>query len=750
MILSGGAILSPSVKTDLADRMPGSMIIDGYGSSEAGGQGQSVTVKGAEPTEAPRFRVNDETTVAHPGLRARAGRRRRQARTPRPHPARLLQGSREVRGHVPGRRTASAGRCPATTPAIEEDGTITLLGRGSVSINTGGEKVYPEEVESALKYDADVMDAIVVGVPDPRWGERVVALIEPRAGHAIDPIEIDRHVRDHVAGLQGAARHPRRRRDRPLAFGQAGLPVGQSDRDQPARRGRARPRARRDRPRDHRALPSSRWRIDIVWCSVATVDDDDRPRSRILHPIWEWDGTSAAGLDRHQPDADQASRTSSAVRSCRAATGRRTTTPASPSAGPSGRSTTTPAPRSGTGSSTRPTPVGYDPAIVPPWSGGPTSDAFAVLAARPLEAPRHARNDDARAAPVTSSPGTPDPNEPAGSESSPYLRQHADNPVDWYPWGDEAFARAKAEDKPILLSVGYSACHWCHVMAHESFENPEIAARDERAVRQREGRPRGAARRRLDLHGRGAGAHRARRLADDGLPHPGGPTRSSAAPTSQRTTARACPASSASWTRSTTSGARSATTVTDQADQLTNAMSAGTLRDQLRPETSDEQRSPPPCSTRAEDALGTQLRRDARRLRVRAEVPPVDGDRLPAAPVRPQRATRDADHDHDDPRRDGRGRHLRPRRRRVRPLLHRCALARPALREDALRRGAPRRRVPARLPGHRRRRGTGASSRRRSRTCCATCGMPTAASTPPRTQTVKGSRASSTSGAWTS
>ena len=60
-------------------------------------------------------------------------------------------------------------------------------------------------------------------------------------------------------------------------------------------------------------------------------------------------------------------------------------------------------------------------------------------------------------------------------ESSPYLRQHADNPVDWYPWGDEAQTRARAEDKPILLSVGYSACHWCHVMAHESFEDADTA-----------------------------------------------------------------------------------------------------------------------------------------------------------------------------------------------------------------------------------------------------------------------------------
>jgi hypothetical protein len=60
-------------------------------------------------------------------------------------------------------------------------------------------------------------------------------------------------------------------------------------------------------------------------------------------------------------------------------------------------------------------------------------------------------------------------------EKSPYLLQHADNPVDWYPWGAEAFARAKAEDKPIFLSIGYSTCHWCHVMEHESFENEGIA-----------------------------------------------------------------------------------------------------------------------------------------------------------------------------------------------------------------------------------------------------------------------------------
>ena len=61
------------------------------------------------------------------------------------------------------------------------------------------------------------------------------------------------------------------------------------------------------------------------------------------------------------------------------------------------------------------------------------------------------------------------------NETSPYLLQHADNPVDWYPWSEDAFARARAEDKPVFLSVGYSACHWCHVMAHESFENEDTA-----------------------------------------------------------------------------------------------------------------------------------------------------------------------------------------------------------------------------------------------------------------------------------
>ena len=61
------------------------------------------------------------------------------------------------------------------------------------------------------------------------------------------------------------------------------------------------------------------------------------------------------------------------------------------------------------------------------------------------------------------------------NQTSPYLLQHVDNPVDWYPWCEEAFTRAKTEDKPIFLSIGYSTCHWCHVMAHESFEDEQVA-----------------------------------------------------------------------------------------------------------------------------------------------------------------------------------------------------------------------------------------------------------------------------------
>ena len=104
-------------------------------------------------------------------------------------------------------------------------------------------------------------------------------------------------------------------------------------------------------------------------------------------------------------------------------------------------------------------------------------------------------------------------------ESSPYLLQHQNNPVDWYPWGPEAIEKARREDKPIFLSIGYSACHWCHVMEHESFENEAIARVLNENFVADQGRSRGAARPRSDLHERRADAHRPRRLADERVPH---------------------------------------------------------------------------------------------------------------------------------------------------------------------------------------------------------------------------------------
>src|SRR3954468_1852733 len=79
----------------------------------------------------------------------------------------------------------------------------------------------------------------------------------------------------------------------------------------------------------------------------------------------------------------------------------------------------------------------------------------------------------------TNFPGTQNPDSMPNrliNEQSPYLLQHAHNPVNWYPWGNEAFEIAKNENKPVLVSIGYAACHWCHVMERESFENNEVAA----------------------------------------------------------------------------------------------------------------------------------------------------------------------------------------------------------------------------------------------------------------------------------
>jgi fatty-acyl-CoA synthase len=201
VLLSGGAILSPALKHELVARLPALLVVDGYGASETGGQGQSVVVAGGEVPTAPRFRVGDDTQVldehmksAAPGVVGRLARRGRiplgyykdPAKTAATFP--IVDG---VRWAVPGDHAV-----------VDEDGEITLLGRGSVSINTGGEKVYPEEVELVLKAHPAVFDAVVVGVPDSRWGERVVAVVHPRTGTPPTLEDLSAHARTHLAGYK--------------------------------------------------------------------------------------------------------------------------------------------------------------------------------------------------------------------------------------------------------------------------------------------------------------------------------------------------------------------------------------------------------------------------------------------------------------------------------------------------------------------------------------------------------------------
>ncbi|KAJ1552940.1 hypothetical protein HK405_009480, partial [Cladochytrium tenue] len=86
-----------------------------------------------------------------------------------------------------------------------------------------------------------------------------------------------------------------------------------------------------------------------------------------------------------------------------------------------------------------------------------------------------AASSSSASSPLTEAPAPARRENRLARERSPYLLQHRFNPVDWYPWGEEAFEKARSENKPILLSVGYSTCHWCHVMEHESFENEDVA-----------------------------------------------------------------------------------------------------------------------------------------------------------------------------------------------------------------------------------------------------------------------------------
>jgi acyl-CoA synthetase (AMP-forming)/AMP-acid ligase II len=200
VVLSGGAVLSPAVRGELLDRLPWAVVVDGYGTSETGGQGQMPVFHGEPGRPQTRFHVDEDTAVLDD-----AGR-------PAP-PGSGLVGRLARKGHIPlgyhGDRAATDDTfvelhgqrwaIPGDLARVEADGSITLLGRGASSINSGGEKVFPEEVEKVLKGHPAVFDAVVVGIPDERFGERVAAVVQPRPGTTLDLDALEQHAREHLA-----------------------------------------------------------------------------------------------------------------------------------------------------------------------------------------------------------------------------------------------------------------------------------------------------------------------------------------------------------------------------------------------------------------------------------------------------------------------------------------------------------------------------------------------------------------------
>ena len=299
-------------------------------------------------------------------------------------------------------------------------------------------------------------------------------------------------------------------------------------------------------------------------------------------------------------------------------------------------------------------------------------------------------------------------------ETSPYLLQHKDNPVDWYPWGEEALARAREEDRPILLSIGYSACHWCHVMERESFEDEETAALMNERFVLHQARPRGAARPRRDLHGGVPGDDGPRRLAAERLPHPRAGAVLRRAPTSRPSSRMGMP----SW-RSVLEA------VAEAWDERRDEIRAGGSRiaERLRGGALAEARPRSPFDAGALDERRATRLAAPVRPRATAASAARPSSRPPSAIEFLLAARRDRD-DRPHAARDGLGRHVRPGGRRVRALLGGPALARPPLREDALRQRAAGARVPARLAGHGDAALPHASPRRRSTGRCGRCAAP--------------------------
>jgi fatty-acyl-CoA synthase len=197
---SGGAMLSSTVKDELSQLLPDVVVMDRFGSSESGAQG--AVAAGAA---GPRFVMSEDTSVLDEDLvplEPGGGRIGRLARTGR-IPIGYYKDEAKTAATFPVDALGVRWSVPGDLASVEPDGTIVVHGRGSASINSGGEKIFPEEVEAAVKSHPDVFDAIVVGLPDERFGERVAVVVRPRRDAATPTLEdLQAHCRIHIAGYK--------------------------------------------------------------------------------------------------------------------------------------------------------------------------------------------------------------------------------------------------------------------------------------------------------------------------------------------------------------------------------------------------------------------------------------------------------------------------------------------------------------------------------------------------------------------
>lgn len=203
VINSSAALFSPAVKAQFMAALPHATILESIGSSETGSTGIGAVNKDLEESGGPRVKLNADSIVIDENNRpvpAEAGAVGRLARGGNIPLGYYKDPDKTARMfvEVDGKRYV----VPGDYMRIESDGTVTLLGRGSMCVNTGGEKVFVEEVEGALKSHPDVFDALVIGVPDERLGQRVGAVVQPRPGCTPQLGELADHVRGEIAGYK--------------------------------------------------------------------------------------------------------------------------------------------------------------------------------------------------------------------------------------------------------------------------------------------------------------------------------------------------------------------------------------------------------------------------------------------------------------------------------------------------------------------------------------------------------------------